>query len=130
MKKKYNIRYRFHTLQNIDFDEGISDFVGIFIGKDEQEEQEERIIEKTESFDETITLTLSMDDIKNGVIKEINYSLPSGKTTKLTIKVPADSKNGTKIRLKGEGRTIENTSQKGDLYVKIDVINVDVNIKM
>ena len=130
MKKKYNIRYRFHTLQNIDFDEGISDFVGIFIGKDEQEEQEERIIEKTESFDETITLTLSMDDIKNGVIKEINYSLPSGKTKKLTIKVPADSKNGTKIRLKGEGRTIENTSQKGDLYVKIDVINVDVNIKM
>ena len=104
--------------------------MGIFIGKDEQEEQEERIIEKTESFDETITLTLSMDDIKNGVIKEINYSLPSGKTKKLTIKVPADSKNGTKIRLKGEGRTIENTSQKGDLYVKIDVINVDVNIKM
>ncbi len=71
-----------------------------------------------------------MDDVKNGAIKEINYSLPSGKTKKLTIKVPTDSKNGSKIRLKGEGRALENTSQKGDLYVKIDIINVDVNINL
>ncbi len=110
-------------------DTGISEFVGIFIGKDEQE-SEEKTMEKLENLDDTITLSISMDDVKNGAIKEINYSLPSGKTKKLTIKVPTDSKNGTKIRLKGEGRSIENTTQKGDLYVKIDIINVDVNINL
>ena len=129
LKKRYNIRYRFHTLQNINFDDGISEFVGIFIGKDEQEPVN-KPLEQSENLDDTITLSLSLDDVKNGVVKEINYSLPSGKTKKLTIKVPTDSKNGTKIRLKGEGRSLENTTQKGDLYVKIDIINVDVNINL
>lgn len=128
-KQRYNVRYRLHSLQNIDFDAGISDFVGIFIGKDDAEnsvlEQEDSI-----NLDEIITLSLTLDDVKNGVVKEINYSLPDGKTKKLSIKVPVDSKNGTKIRLKGEGRSIDNSSQKGDLYVKIDIINVDVNINL
>ena len=128
-KQRYNVRYRLHSLQNIDFDAGISDFVGIFIGKDELENSPQSPEEST-NLDEVITLSLTIDDVKNGVVKEINYSLPDGKTKKLSIKVPVDSKNGTKIRLKGEGRSIDNSSQKGDLYVKIDIINVDVNIKM
>lgn len=128
-KQRYNVRYRLHSLQNIDFDAGISDFVGIFIGKDELENSPQSLEEST-NLDEVITLSLTIDDVKNGVVKEINYSLPDGKTKKLSIKVPVDSKNGTKIRLKGEGRSIDNSSQKGDLYVKIDIINVDVNIKM
>ena len=123
------MKYRFHALQNIDFDDGISEFVGIFIGKDELE-QKEKAQKQAENLDDTITLSISLEDVKNGAIKEINYSLPSGKTKKLTIKVPTDSKNGTTIRLKGEGRSIENTTQKGDLYVKIDIINVDVNINL
>ena len=128
-KKKYNLRYRVHTLQNINFDEGITELVGIFIGKDDESisPANENTIE---NLDDVITLSLTSEDIKNGMIKEVNYILPDGKSKKISIKVPVDSKNGTQIKIKGEGRQLENTNKKGDLYVKIDVINVDVNINL
>lgn len=129
LKKRYNIRYRFHTLQNIDFDEGIREFTTIFVGKDSCEEGLDSIQDSV-SYDDIITLSLSQEEIRNGVEKTILYSLPNGKTKSLTIKVPTDSKNGTKIRLKGEGHQAEDSLKKGDLYILIDVLDVDVNIKL
>ena len=130
-KKRYNIRYRFHTLDNMDFESGMADFVGIFVGKDEKDYEEDKAsVTEIIDYDEFVTLSISSEEVKNGVIKTFNYVLSNGKTKKLTIKVPAEAKNGTKIRLKGEGRIKENTNQKGDLYVIIDILDVDVNIKV
>lgn len=60
-------------------------------------------------------LSLTLEEAFHGTEKNIH--LNSGKT--LGVKIPAGTKDGAKIRLKGQGGAGINHNQPGDLYLKV-----------
>ncbi len=125
LKKRYNIRYYFHT-----FDNGIdlervrnSEFVKIFIG-------EEQIFGTTpkpdnstskSNLDENIKLELSLEEAFSGATKQITYKPFGEPMKKIMVRVPRGSNNDTVITLKGEGRTANFGGNNGDLHIKVDL---------
>jgi curved DNA-binding protein len=50
-----------------------------------------------------------------------NLSIPTLENKTLSLKIPAGTKPGTKLRMSGHGLPVMNAKKKGDLYVKIQI---------
>ncbi|MGD8523907.1 MAG: DnaJ C-terminal domain-containing protein [Desulfobacterales bacterium] len=50
-----------------------------------------------------------------------NLSIPTLENKTLSLKIPAGTKPGTKLRMSGHGLPVMKTKKKGDLYVKIQI---------
>lgn len=58
----------------------------------------------------------------NGIVcKECNGSGEKSELKKITVKIPANVKNGAKLRIAQEGKRGENGGKNGDLYLKIKI---------
>ena len=130
-RHRYNIWYYMHIVQNGVNLEGIkksfssasnSEFVKIFVGNS-FEKQETKAKEKSENLNVDIPVTISLDEAFNGVTKKIVLK-PHGENEKtITVRIPRGVTSGTSIKLSGEGKKGKNSSVKGDMYVKIDVLD-------
>jgi DnaJ-class molecular chaperone len=65
------------------------------------------------------TIRVSAADAANG--KEIEYYYKLERTRKLMVKVPAGTKDGQKIRLRGLGKPGKDGGETGDLYLKVSI---------
>ncbi len=62
-------------------------------------------------------IKISSEEANKGAEREISYRRDQ-KTKRLVIKIPAGIEDGTRIRLKGMGKT---GNPPGDLYVQVNV---------
>lgn len=129
-KHRYNIRYYMHIMQNgIDIsglkknikNAGDSDFVKVFVGN-AFEKQNEKFKEKAENLNIDIPITISLDEAFNGITKKIIIKPHGEKEKTITVRIPRGVTSGTIIRLSGEGKISKNASKKGDILVKLDVL--------
>ncbi|MBR8831223.1 MAG: Curved DNA-binding protein [Chroococcopsis gigantea SAG 12.99] len=67
--------------------------------------------------DTEAAFVLTMNEAFNGVTKELQLS---GEEP-FKVRIPAGAKSGSRIRVKGSGKTNPMTGQKGDLYLNIDI---------
>lgn len=80
-----------------------------------------------EGEDREAELTLPLEDVVLGIQKQVTLShavtTPDGgrrvEEKSYSVKVPAGTADGTRIRLKGEGQKGENGGKDGDLYLKV-----------
>ena len=129
-KRRYNIRYYMHIMQNGVNLEGLkrsvnsasnSEFVKIFVGDSFNKQNSENNVKK-ENLNVDIPVTLTLDEAFNGVTKKIVLKPHGEKEKTITVRIPRGVTSGTSIKLVGEGKTSKNSSVKGDMYVKIDVL--------
>ena len=71
------------------------------------------------SQDVTQDFPITAAEAKDGARKRIRFSR-EGKAEEIVVTIPAGMRDGTKLRLKGKGRTGRNGTA-GDLYLKINV---------
>jgi curved DNA-binding protein len=69
-----------------------------------------------DDLDVIYTFPLSHEDVSSASTKEISFQR-NGKVEKLLVKIPVGSQDGTKLRLRGMGKT--QGGRVGDLYLKI-----------
>lgn len=131
LKKRYNIRYYFHFLDNginissiyekaIEFSQ--SDFMKIFIGSFD-EPQEPAELKRIEIRDQEITLNLSNKEALEGVTKKIAYRPLGEPKREVTIRIPKGANENTQVLLKGEGKKLDEIGKRGDLFIKINIID-------
>ncbi len=70
------------------------------------------------------TVTLDFETAVKGGEKELLLKSPEGGTRKITVKIPAGVKTGSKVRLPGKGEQIN--SMAGDLILEIKVLSHQV----
>ncbi len=129
-KKRYNIRYYMHAMQNgIDLSSlkdtfnkaGTSDFIKIFIGDREEQEKPFSMGSIKEKLDVDISLTVTLEEAFNGATKKIRFK-PLGEDEKIvTVKIPRGVTTGTVIKLSGEGNKSNFDNKKGDVLLNISV---------
>lgn len=83
------------------------------------EEQELETEPPAESGDIAYTLELSKEELLSGKTVEISIPGPSGEEC-FKVKVPAGSREGQKLRLKGKGELVAGGA-RGDLYLELSV---------
>ena len=69
-----------------------------------------------ENLDVTYDFPLSSEEVSSATTKEVSFQR-NGKAERLSVKIPAGSQDGTKLRLRGMGKT--QGDRVGDLYLKI-----------
>jgi len=70
--------------------------------------------------DISVDITLSFEESIRGIQKDLNIQTNSGKSEKISFKIPAGIDNGESLRITGRGESIEG-GDPGDLYVRMHV---------
>lgn len=71
-----------------------------------------------QSLDQHIELEVSRDEAEKGCEKQVTHER-NGQIKKLAVTIPYDVRSGTKIRLKGMGKT--GKKKRGDLYLHVKI---------
>ena len=66
-------------------------------------------------------LPVTLEDLLEGPSKIISYRL-DGKNEKVSVKIPPGIEEGKKLRLRGKGEPGRNGGPKGDLFIKIKIL--------
>jgi curved DNA-binding protein len=72
------------------------------------------------AFDVDYEITIGLMDAYNGSERQISLRLTSGEEINARIKIPKGIKDGTKLRLKGQGARMH-TGGRGDMYLKVNL---------
>ena len=64
---------------------------------------------------------VSLPEAFRGSEEQLELREPSGKTRRLTVKIPAGVRDGQRIRLSGQGSAGSNGAPAGDLYLRVRV---------
>lgn len=125
LKKRYNVRYYFHVLDNGFDAETIknSEFVKIFIGEEvikKQSKSYDNTVSKT-NLDERLHVQVSLEEAFNGVTRQIMYKPFGEPQKKISVRIPRGSNNETEILLKGEGKKANFGSENGNLYLDVEI---------
>lgn len=67
-------------------------------------------------------LPVTLEDLLEGPSKIISYRL-DGKNEKVSVKIPPGIEEGKKLRLRGKGESGHNGGSKGDLFIKIKILD-------
>ncbi len=95
---------------------GFSDFFEGFFGRGGKQGRGYRSQHKMKGQDYEAVLYITLEDAFNGADKEV---LIEGK--KLKIKITPGTKNGKRLRLKGQGAQSTSDGERGDLYLIIKI---------
>ena len=66
---------------------------------------------------------VNISEAFNGVSKRLKLLAIDGKTKTFNLNIPAGVQNGDKIRFVGQGKMGKNNGQRGDLLVKVKIVN-------
>ncbi len=90
--------------------------------------------------DHYLELELAIEEAYKGTVRKIDINIPGRETRRLEVKIPQKVREGSKIRMSGEGLPGRNGSSPGDLYLVVkfkphpfykvdgDNINSSINI--
>ncbi|MFY7802840.1 MAG: DnaJ C-terminal domain-containing protein [Limnoraphis robusta] len=95
--------YRTNTGRTTGFGSGFEDFSS----------NSSRSTSKSSSRDQEATISLSLSEAFRGVKKQVGGG---------EVSIPAGVKSGSKIRVRGQGQLDPSTQQRGDLYLKIEIL--------
>ncbi len=95
--------YRTSTGRSTGFGSGFEDFSSSY----------SRSTSKSSSLDQEATISLSLSEAFRGVKKQ----MAGGE-----VSIPAGVKSGSKIRVRGQGQFDPSTQQRGDLYLKVEIL--------
>lgn len=95
--------YRTNTGRTTGFGSGFEDFSS----------NSSRSTSKSSSRDQEATISLSLSEAFRGVKKQVGGG---------EVSIPAGVKSGSKIRVRGQGQLDPYTQQRGDLYLKIEIL--------
>jgi curved DNA-binding protein len=76
--------------------------------------------------DISISVPCSLEEAHNGFTKEVEFTLPSGQSRRLSVSFPPGTTKDIKIRFSGEGGTLIPGQAPGDLYVKANIASHSV----
>lgn len=124
--------FRFYTTGDFSNFEGFSDFFKTLFGDfgffSKREDSFRNIFEDNDIFESHATktkldvnseLNLTIYDLLNPSIKKLTLRM-GNQTKEIDVKIPKGIKNGSVIRLKGQG--LKSGSKIGDLYLKINIL--------
>jgi curved DNA-binding protein len=97
-------------------------FGNIFDDLRQQQAHRQRQQQYKKNKDITIAAKITLEEVLTGKELIANYKLYSGKTETVNIKVPAGAQHGHRIRFQGLGDNTFKQLPRGDLYVKIEII--------
>jgi len=93
---------------------------GLLLGKVKGQEASPTPTKTGSAYDLNFLLTISPQEARYGCEKQIAFHR-AGKLERLKVKIPANIKSGTRLRLKGKGQLGKDPSLTGDLYLNIVV---------
>ena len=74
---------------------------------------------KRRGEDHFIDLELPFEEAYKGTTRKIDISIPGRESRRLEVKIPANVREGSKIRMSGEGLSGRNGGAHGDLYLVV-----------
>jgi curved DNA-binding protein len=74
---------------------------------------------RSKALDQEAEIELSIEELANGSTRKLEISAPNAATRTLEVKIPAGVREGSKVRVAGEGAKMSGAG--GDLYLKIKV---------
>ena len=131
LRKRYNIRYYFHFMQNgFDITElpnnvknlKNSEYVKIFIGEEPKEPEEEPLFKPGGSLNNNITIKLTIEEAFLGVVKQISYEKAPKEVQTINVKIPRGANDTSKVLLRGEGFINPQTGETGDLFINFSLL--------
>lgn len=72
-------------------------------------------------FDQEADIELSVEELGRGTTRTLQITAPGAKTKTIEVKIPAGVREGSKIRVPGEGARPPGGGTAGDLYLKVKV---------
>ena len=130
-RKRYNIRYRLHFIEN-----GISikyspdaikkfmnsEFVKIFIGEIVDNASKESEQNETKQKDDELSIDLTLEEAFQGVIKQIDLKFPHEEPRAIKVRVPRGANSESKVLLREEGQKDLFSGVRSDLIIKIHIL--------
>ncbi len=74
---------------------------------------------KRRTLDQEADIELTVEELAQGARRTLQVSAPGGKPKTIEVKIPAGIRPGKKVRIAGEGATMNGGAQKGDLYLRV-----------
>jgi len=74
---------------------------------------------KRRTLDQEADIELTVEELAKGARRTLQVSTPGGKPKTIEVKIPAGIRPGKKVRVAGEGATMNGGAQKGDLYLRV-----------
>ncbi len=74
---------------------------------------------KRKGEDQAINLELAIEEAYTGTTRKIDINIPGRESKRLEVKIPANVRDGSKIRMSGEGLPGKNGGQTGDLFLVV-----------
>ncbi len=72
-------------------------------------------------LDQEAEIELTLEEVAKGTVRTLQISGPQVKTKTIEVKIPAGVRQGSKIRVPGEGAKSPMNQQSGDLYLKVKI---------
>ncbi len=72
-------------------------------------------------LDQEAEIELTLEEVAKGTVRTLQISGPQVKTKTLEVKIPAGVRQGSKIRVPGEGAKSPVSPNAGDLYLKVKI---------
>lgn len=76
---------------------------------------------KRKGDDQSIKLELTIEEAFRGVTRKLDISIPGRSPKRLEVKIPANVRDGSKIRMSGEGSPGKNGGPAGDLFLVVTI---------
>ena len=76
---------------------------------------------KRKGEDHSINLELPLEEVYRGTIRKLDISIPERDTKRLEVKIPPNVREGSKIRMAGQGLNGRNGGPPGDLYLVVKI---------
>ena len=131
LRKRYNIRYYLHFLQNgirLTYSKDTierfkkSEFVRIFIGEFVEDENAGKKEKSYTANPDEVLLDLTLEEAFQGAIKQVDINLPGEDARSIKVRVPRGATKESKVLLRGEGRRDIFTGNRGDLTIVINTL--------
>lgn len=74
---------------------------------------------KQRGQDHTIEMPLTIEEAFHGTTRKIDISVPGRDSKRLEVKIPSNVREGSKIRISGQGLQGKNGGEPGDLYLVV-----------
>jgi len=74
---------------------------------------------KRKGEDQSISLELTVEEAFKGTVRKIDITVPGRNPKRLEVKIPPNVREGSKIRMSGEGLPGRNNGQPGDLFLVV-----------
>lgn len=121
----YRLKDSFSAKENINTENGFSNFVNMFFGKQNENNVVTNLDKNSEKNipipgdDLESEMEVTLEDVFFGAEKKLAFRTTNGKMKTITVKIPKGIRDGERIRIADQGKPGKNGGATGDLYIKL-----------